>query len=235
MLSIVGGIILEGIAQWLGKLLVYPYFNVYTYFFAFVLGFSLNWLMIAESYLVIKVTFDYWRRGRKIISNYYWFEPLLYKLLGVVGGVIVPVFAFLMLRDYTSYGGYIFNVSNFISYKTSFLYIVMMFLGTWFVFEYVEYLGKKTSLLKSIFHHYFTPLASILTASFVLAIIMETGNISHGFWVYTNNWPLGNIKVLDLPVMLFLMWPLHYVVFLSFFRAFAEKEFDEIWKGDLIK
>lgn len=234
VISIAGGIILEGVAQWLGKLWIYPYFNFYTYSVFFVLGFGLYWLMIAESYLATKAFFDYLRRGKQIVRNYYWFEPLFYKLLGIIGVILVPLSAFFILSDYTSHGGYVFDISNQINYKVNFIYIITIFLGTWFVFECIEYFRKKTSLLKDIFHHYFNPLVSILIASFILAIIMETENIPFGFWRYTN-WPFENIQFLNLPVMMFLAWPLQYIAFLSLFRAFTQKESDEIWKGDLIK
>lgn len=234
IISIAGGIILEGVAQWLGKLWIYPYFNTYSYPVFFIFGFGLYWLMIAESYLATKAILDYIRRGKNIVRNYYWFEPPFYKFLGIVGFILVPLSAFFMLRDYTINGGYIFDISNQINYKVNFVYVITIFLGTWFILECIEYFRKKTSLIKDIFHHYFNPLASILLASFILAIIMETENILHGFWRYTN-WPFENIQFLNLPIMMFIAWPLHYVAFLSLFRAFTEKESDDIWKGDLIK
>src|SRR3989344_6200843 len=112
IISIAGGIILEGVAQWLGKLWVYPYFNAYTYSIFFIFGFGLYWLMIAESYLATKAILDYIRRGKQIVRNYYWFEPPFYKLLGLIGAILVPLSAFFMLHDYTSNGGYIFDISS---------------------------------------------------------------------------------------------------------------------------
>ncbi len=234
IISAIGGIILDGVVQWLGKLWIYPYFNTYTYFIFFIPGFGLYWLMIAESYLATKAIFDYLHRGKQIVRNYYWFEPPFYKFLGVVGVILISLSAFFILHDYTSNGGYIFDISNHVNYKVNFIYIITIFLGTWFVLECIEYFRKKTSLLKDIFHHYFNPLVSILIASFILAILMEMENISYSLWQYTN-WPFENIQFLNLPVMMFLAWPLHYVAFLSLFRVFTEKESDEIWKGDLIK
>src|SRR3989344_6195330 len=234
VISVIGGIILEGMAQWLGKLCVFPYFSIYSYFSISILGFGLYWLMIAESYLATKAILDYVSRGKNIVRNYYQFEPPFYKFIGIIGTILILFSIFFMLRDYMQNGGYIFDISNRINYKVNFIYVVTIFLGTWFVLESIEYFRKKTSLLKDIFHHYFNPLASILIASFILAIIMETEIIPHGLWRYTN-WPFENIQFLGLPVMIFIAWPVHYVVFLSLFRAFTDKESDEIWKGDLIK
>lgn len=181
VISIAGGIILDGVAQWLGKLWVYPYFNIYSYAILFILLFGSYWLMIAESYLATKAIFDYLRKGKQIVRRYYWFEPLFYKLLGLIGVILVPLSMFFILRDYSSGGGYIFDISNRVNYKVNFVYVIMIFLGVWFILECIEYFRKKTSLLKDIFHHYFNPLASILIASFILAIIMEVENIPFGF------------------------------------------------------
>ncbi|MEK7219495.1 MAG: hypothetical protein AAB687_02375, partial [Patescibacteria group bacterium] len=207
LISIAGGIILEGVAQWLGKLWIYPYFDTYSYFVFFIFGFGFYWLMITESYLAIKAILDYVYRGKNIVRNYYWFEPFFYKFLGIAGFILVPLSAFFMLRDYTINGGYIFDISNQVNHKMNFIYIIIIFLGIWFILESIEYLRKKTSLIKDIFHHYYNPLASILIASFILAIIMETENVFHGFWLYTN-WPFENIQFLNLPIMMFIAWPL---------------------------
>lgn len=234
--SIIGGIILEGVAQWLGKLWFYPYFNTYNYAVFFILGFGFYWLMIAESYLATKAILDYFRKGKQFIKNYSHFETSFYKFLGLIGAILVPISVFLMFNDYSvAGGGYIFDIGKEVSHKINFVFVIMIFLGTWFILESVEYFRKKTSLLKDIFQHYFNPLIAILIASFVLAIIMETENILQGFWVYSN-WPLANIKFLSLPItMLFIAWPLQYIFFLSLFRAFTEKESDEIWRGDLLE
>lgn len=234
VISVAGGIMFEGVAQWLGKLWVYPYFSIYTYALVFALGFSLYWLMIVESYLATKTVIDYVRRGKRIIRNHWRLEPGLYRALGLLGFILTPLSVILILKDYSARGGYIFSISRPVDYKVNFIYVITLFLGTWFLLEYIEYARKKTSLLKDIVHEYFAPLAAILIASTVLAVVMETENGSHAFWVYTN-WPLERIKVLGLPVMVFVAWPLHYVTFLSLFRAFAVRELGAIWSGDLIK
>ncbi|MBI4226191.1 hypothetical protein HY612_03720 [Candidatus Roizmanbacteria bacterium] len=234
IISAIGALLLDGVAQWLGKLWIYPYFNFYFYFVFFFFGFSFYWLMIAESYLAVKAIIDYLKKGKQIVQRTFRFEQRLYNILGVIGVILILLSLILIFNDYLNQGGYIFDISKNTGYKVNFLIIIMIFVGIWFVFEYIEYKYKKTSLLKDIIHHYPTPLVSILVASFLLALVMEIENLYHGFWVYTN-WPLEEIRFLNLPVIMLLAWPLHYVGFLSLFRAFTEKESDEIWRGDLIK
>lgn len=221
-------------AQWLGKLWIYPYWSAYFYAFIFIPGFSAYLLMIAESYLATKALFDYLRRGRKTITSYKSFEYKLYKPLGLTGILLIVFSLIMIIANYAKNGGYIFNINQATNIKVGFVYILTIFVGIWFMLESVEFIRKKTSLLKDIFHSYFTPALAILTSSLVLAIIMETQNIPKGFWVYTN-WPLDHIKFLGLPITMLMAWPLHYIAILSFFRAFTGSESDEIWKGDLLK
>jgi hypothetical protein len=234
VISIFGGMLIEGVAQWLGKLWIYPYFSLYAYLFFFALGFSLYWLMIVESYLAAKALIDFLRRGKHVVRTYRHFERTLYPILGLLGFALVPISIFLILQDYRSKGGYTFEITKAVDYRVNFTYVIALFLGVWFLLECLQYWRKKTSLIRDILHNHFSPLIAILVASMLLALIMETENIPHPFWVYTN-WPYESVRFLGLPVMVFVAWPLHYIAFLSLFRAFTGKQSDEIWRSDLIK
>lgn len=237
-ISTVGGIFLDGIAKWLGKLWVYPYWNFYIYLLFFIPGFAIYWLMIVESYLATKAIVDYLHKGKQIVGRYFAFEKYLYKFFGVAGLVLTAFAIIAIYINWYQSGGYIADLRDIYSvtenYKIFFLYVIILFFGFWFLFEFIEYSRKKTSLVKDIAHHYFSPIVSIFLGSFFLAIIMETQNAPLGYWVYTN-WPLQNFHLFELPILMYFAWPLHYILFLSLFRAFSQKESDEIWRGDLIK
>ena len=148
--------------------------------------------------------------------------------------MVLSFFTLLLLHDYSWQGGYQFSVASTISHKVNFSYIILIFLGVWFLAESSEYSQRKTSLLKDILHRYYIPLFAILIASFALAITWEIQNITYSFWTYLN-WPLENIKFLGLPMIMFLAWPLHYIAFLSLFRAISDELSKEIWSGDTIE
>ncbi|MDD4990118.1 MAG: hypothetical protein PHW31_02300 [Candidatus Pacebacteria bacterium] len=233
LVSAIGGLGLDGIAQWLGKLWFYPYYSLFIYSISFVGGFALYWLVIAESYLAVKLIINFLRKGKKTVTKYFKFEAVFFKAIGIIGAFLIPLAVFLILREYTIQGGYIFSISPII-YKANFWYIMLSFFGIWFLLEFAEYAQRKTSLLKNIFHRNFIPLLSIVIASFALSITMEAQNIIHGYWVYLN-WPIENIKLLGLPLFMILAWPFHYIAFLSLFRAATGAMSDEIWSGDKIK
>lgn len=194
LISIAGGLLLEGTAQWLGKLWIYPYFNGYIYSLGIIFGFGLYWLMITESYLGTKAVIDYLSKGKHTVKAPLKLEAIIYRFIGAAGIILVPLSIFLILKDYSTQGGYSFDIASPVEYKVNFVYVILIFLGAWFILEYIEYYRKKTSLLKDIFHNYFSPIIAIVIASFFLAIIMETENILHGYWIYTN-WPLPHIQI----------------------------------------
>lgn len=235
-LSMVGAVMLDGVSQWLGKLWFYPLLNNATYPFVFVFSFAIYWLMVIESYLAVKALLDAVMKGKRMVRTYFGFERPLYTSLGALGILLIPIAAALMTNDYAvQRGGYVFELTKAVDYKANFGFILLMFFGTWFLFEAIEYFRKETSLLRDILHHYFTPLIAVVLASFGTALLMETQNFfaGAGAWVYAN-WPLQEVTFLGLPVVMFLFWPIHYIFFLSLWRAFSDKESDEVWKGDLV-
>jgi|SRR3989344_249981 len=234
IVSTFGAILLEAYAQWLGKLWIYPYLNTFIYFLVFVLGFALYWLMIVETYIAAKVLLDHIYKGRHYVTKPYKFERILYYVLASVGIALIMFGTVSLISDYQNYGGYSFSINEITDYKVNFLYILSTFIGVVFVLELFEYTQHKTSFIKDLLHEYPIPFYSILIAFSVTALIMETENIPHHFWIYIN-WPYENIKFLGLPVSMFLAWPLHYLGFLSLFRAFTKEDSQEIWRGDLIK
>ncbi len=64
------------------------------------------------------------------------------------------------------------------------------------------------------------PLCAIVTAGWTTGFFMETANAAHHFWVYTN-WPLPHMTVCRVPLIVLMLWPIQYVVFLSIFGAFT--------------
>lgn len=235
LVSLLGAIGAEGIMQWLGKLWIYPFWSQLSYIFIFIPCWIIYWLMIIESYLATKAIFDYFKKGKQIVTKSYNFELIFYKILGFAGLILFSLAIFLMIRDYYLYQGkYVFEVIQNVTYKVNFGYVVMVFLGAWFILEAIEYYRKETSLIKDMIHGNFTPLWSIIIGSLVLAILMELTNEPLGYWIYTH-WPWENYKLFGLPVSIYLAWPMQYVTFLSLYRAITTDQSDEIWKGEILK
>lgn len=235
IVSTVGAILLEGIAQWLGKLWVYPYLTTNKYLLVFVLGFMAYWLMVVESYLAVKSILDTLVRVRRSHDRHSANEPAFFRALGVGGLVLVTISVLAIFYDYRMIGGYVFNITKVVPYNVKFIYIIALFVGVWFIAEFFEFRHKQTSLMKDILHNYMTPLVAIVISSVLLALFMELNNIRHGYWRYMH-WPFERLSFYGLPiVMVFVAWPLHYIMFLSVFRAITPKEAMEVWRLPISK
>jgi len=152
LVSIVGGVCLEGIAQWIGKLWVYPYFSNWTYLAVFIPGFILYWLMIAESYLGVKAIIDRYLRSKRKVTKYYSYEAKLYPLLGFVGTVLIIIALLIARQAYIDVGGYVFSIRTIENININFYSILSLFVGVWFIAEFYEYKRRETSLIKDVLH-----------------------------------------------------------------------------------
>jgi len=232
--STLGGLILDLICKWLANLWFYAFFTPQKYALLFIGGFALYWLMITESYLAIKMLLDKLKHGRRKITKSYKKERGVNIGIGLCGIVLLSAGLLLAIFEYRSRTSCFFNLSIPIDCKINFIFILMIFLGVWFLLEFLEHYLKRTSLSKNILHGYFTPIIAIIICSFMLAFIMETQNLFYNYWIYFN-WPLQHVLILKLPIMMVLAWPLHYIFFLSLLCTISKDLSKSIWRGDTIK
>jgi len=184
-------------------------------------------LMIAECYLATKAIIDKFSPHHTVSSKNYRFEPALYQALGIVGLISFCFGVSLLLADY--HHSYSFDVNLPFIHAVTFAGVLLFACGVWWCSEYVEFRRHKTSLLHDLLHGYWNPLVAILVATAVVGVSMELINLRHEYWIYAN-WPLQDFHVLGLPViMIAVAWPIHFVMFLSLFRAITAKDSAEVW------
>lgn len=206
------GLLLDGIAQWLGKLWIYPYWNEAVYASTFVIGFCAYWLATAESYLAVRAILAHWRpKNTAAITRRY--EVALFRTLGLAGLLLCVAGVALLLGDYGR-TGYIFQIRKPLPVKVHFSYFLIAFVGVWLTLEWVQLARGRLSLLKTVLSGEWQPLCSLIIASAGFGVFWETVNAAHHFWIYTN-WPLPQVQLMSIPVSVLLTWPLQYVIFLS--------------------
>ena len=207
------GVFLDGFAQWLGKLWIYPYWSLPVYATTFVIGFSAYWLATAETYLAAKAVLCRRQslplRAMKIRR----YEPLFLRVLGIAGAALSLTGTVLLWNGY-SQTGYIFEIQKTFPIKTSFGYFVVAFIGIWFTLEWIQFARGRLSLLQAIVRGHRRPAYALLISSGLSGLFWETVNAGHHFWIYTN-WPFPQWRVAGIPVVVLLSWPLQYIVFLS--------------------
>jgi len=208
------------------------------YFILFIPGFAFYWIVICESYLATKAILDLLRKGKIYITKSFKWEITFFKFLGILGVTLLVLSLILFYFDFSGQSS-LFIRGLDLSQKTSsyvlpFYLVLTLFFGLWFILEYLQFSKKKSSLIKDILHYHFSPLLAIILGSVFLAILMESQNLLYDMWAYIN-WPLESITFIGLPIVILLTWPLHYILFLSLWRAFTDEQSEEVWKGDLIK
>lgn len=225
-----GGIIIEGVGQWLGKLWFYPYFTSWQYLMICIPGFYLYMLTIAEGYLAMKAIADRlinWHSSNNRPKR----TRLTNSMIRNVGIIMIVVGLLAIGVDYVSQGGYIFNIFSPSAFKVNFWMIVFLFVGIFLICESVEFKHREVSFITDIYRHYWNPIIAIFLSTFLIGLSMELLNIKLGFWVYVN-WPLQNIHLLGLPIiMIAVAWPAQFVMFLSLFRAVTAKDSKDVWSS----
>jgi hypothetical protein len=231
LISTLGGLAVEGIGQWIGKLWFYPFFTLHQYQKATTLGFSLYMTTIAEVYIASKSIIDRFIRPPKIARSSFIWEKKLYPKFLLLGILFVAASLALSYRQYEKAGGYFFDATKIVNFHISFFTIIMAPLGIWLICEYIENRRRQMSFLKDISREYWNPLLAIILSTLIVGFSMEIINLRYGYWVYVN-WPLQQVRVFNLPVLMIgLAWPLHFVMFLSMFRAIAAERSINVWSA----
>ena len=210
------GLLLDGSAQWIGKLWIYPYWNPAVYGGTFVIGFCAYWLLLAETYFLAKALL---RRLRPVSSA---FSPKHHRATApmISGSMLAGTGLLLAAADYRAAGGYRFAITRPTPVHVHFACFLLLFTGAWLLLEALQRRQGKPSLLDAMGRRDWVPPAALLSAGWIFGFLMETTNAGQHFWIYTN-WPLPKASLCGVPAVVLLAWPLQYVVFLSTFNVFA--------------
>ncbi|MBI2054641.1 MAG: hypothetical protein HYT39_00885 [Candidatus Sungbacteria bacterium] len=229
LLSIIGGLLLEAVANWIGKLWIYPYFSVTTYIFVLVPGYFIYWLMIYGTYYAARAAVGRWAYSTP--REYKRLSHLLYPMGGLIAAFVLPVTLWLIFRSYFLEGGFIIDIAHPSAAYVSFVYVLLLFLGVWLLLEFIEYIEGRGSLIRSLLSGDFAPLIAIVVATFTWGVLMELSNIPAFLWEYTH-WPFSAWNIGGIPLSVLLVgWPVHYIAFLSLFQVFIRgKTFAGVWK-----
>jgi hypothetical protein len=213
----ISGLLLDGVAQWVGKLWIYPYWTKGLYVSTFVLGFCAYWLLLTETFLLGRALLRVLARSLRRQAPPPWIARAL-RGSALCGGVLTISGLALAARGYDSAGGYYFEISLPSKPHVPFACFPLIFVGAWLILEFLQHRRGRDSLLSSILRGEWITLASVLLPAWIFGLFMETVNTAGHFWRYTN-WPLQPYTVLGVPVVVLLLWPLQYVVFLSVYQV----------------
>lgn len=213
MVGAVSGLLLDGTAQWLGKLWIYPYWNNAFYGATFVIGFAAYWIAIVESYLAVRSLLKrYFLRPSKRMA-FASERATLFRTLGYAGAALTCIGIAVLSHNYRR-TGYRFDIRTVFPLHSPLTGLLATFAGFWLILERVQYGRRYDSLLGCLMDGDRTPLYALLLASAIFGFLWETVNSAHHFWRYTN-WPMPQVHFAGAPAAVFVAWPFQFVVFLS--------------------
>jgi hypothetical protein len=205
-----GGLVLEVIAQWLGKLWFYPYWTTWFYWLTLLPGYAFYWLAIVESYLAAKAVLDHVRRRRSVVATRPSAVP--WDALGV-GGLACLVGAAFWFWRWAAAHGWSFAVVRPAPQAPPFAWVLLAFLGAWLTLEWLTHRRGTSSFVDSVWRGDWVPPAAVLAGSAVVGPVMEAQNNLHYFWRYTH-FPAPEASVAGVQATVLATWPLQYLVFL---------------------
>jgi len=228
------GVFMDIFIQLLAKMWVFnkiqPWFYIIFLFFGFIFYFEI----IAESYFATKSILD------KIFK-----KPKLKSIENKkLGSILKPIFVISILIVifssiyygiiYYLRGGYFHNFGKTTDLNTSLVVPIFLSLALWGIAEFIAFRKNKNSLIKNMLRGYYRPLMAIFLTCLWLGLLMELWNVPVEYWAY-NNMPFLDVHIFGIPIIVLLLWPLHYIPFLSWYNVFSEKLPEDPWEIDKIK
>lgn len=103
-----------------------------------------------------------------------------------------------------------------------------IWLGIFFMLEFLCFKQKKETLTRDIIRHNFIPLIAIILSSLSVIILIEWFNAPFQVWVF-DNWGSDQFNFLSIPAAAYLIWPIQYLVLLPLIRFFDNSNRENIW------
>ncbi len=118
--------------------------------------------------------------------------------------------------------GYILNIllisKIYSSPSVRFYILTLFFVSTFCIFEYIGFKQNKKTLTHDLLSGNWWPIIFILVANVVAIIVIEFANAPFQVWTFAN-WPFDHLRLLNLPIIAILLWPIQFPVFLSMLRT----------------
>ncbi|WP_027342143.1 hypothetical protein [Hamadaea tsunoensis] len=201
--GVTAGVVLELSAQWLGRLWFYPYWTPWFYGLIVLPGFAFYWLSIVASYLAAKAVLDAVARPGPRVS----ITPAVPLLLGALTLLTSLTCTILWYAR----RGFSLAPTHPVPAAPPFFLIAAALTGAALLAQGLLLRRRLCSPAGAVRHGYWVPGAAVLLASVVLSVVMEILNTAHHHWAYAH---FPGPAVAGVPVLVFVAWPVQYLIFL---------------------
>ncbi len=172
------------------RLWYYPYFNPLAYLlFIAPVGYIIFGIILYVFYRLFKKNYDDNVKPGRMSKV----KAIIYKVIintELIAGILMTAFGFThLLRLYQTFNVNWFEINKNIDIPVNVWYLVVMWLGLFFIMEFSCYFFNKETLTRDLIRGDLVPLISIILASIICIILVEIFNYPFQIWTFTN-WPL---------------------------------------------
>jgi hypothetical protein len=234
LVGFLGGVFLDGIAHWLSRLWVYPFWDSTFYLAVFVIGFSAYYLSVISSYLIVKTIIDKTRKGKKYITRPKKSLKSVFFILLILSVILISIGISGMLIGFTNGTYPLFGDNAPVETSVNVFFIIPLFFGIWFFIESLGYQMGKNTFIKELIHGYYDSFLAVFFSSMFYLIVMESQNGPIELWKYLN-WPLQDVKLFYTPIVAIIAWPFHYLLIISLYKVISGDQTKNLLEGDQIE
>ena len=226
--SLIFSFSLDFFFHYLTRLWYYPHIPYWIYIPigpAFYLFYSLVLFILYKNFK--QILNRYVHGGRLSIINHVVYKVTM-NILFVVGIIGVYLSTSFGLSNASTFNFPVYSTSEVSTQTIPIWFVLVILPSLYFIIEYACYLEKKETFVFDIIRKDFIPLIAILLANFTGIFLIEIINVPVQIWMFTN-WPLSEVKFLTLPLLVWIAWPLQFLLMLSLFRFVLDKKEMDIW------
>lgn len=219
--SVIVTIIMEVSGNIIGNFWFYPYYSFGQYISLIFFNFFAYCFLLLESYwaarsfLKIKIKSGAYSKsfarlldGMAELFSYFWIPALIAMLIA------------LKYQEYPRTLGGLIN-SKF-GNNVPLLAFLAFAICLWLFCEGKSFQRRGPTVLFDLMKGDYRNIAFALSASAVTSIVFEYYNLFFSFWVY-DNVPFADINFFNIPVAVFLAWPLQYLVLIPLYGLVVGK------------
>lgn len=211
------------------RLWYYPYFNPVIYLLFLVpIGYVIYGIILYVFYRLFKKNFDDNVSPGRMSK----IKAIVYKIIInaelIIGIVLTTLGLNYLLKTYYLFNVKWFEINRYLNMSINIWYPILMWFGLFFIMEFICYFLGRETLTRDLIRGNFVPFISIILASLMCVLFVEVFNYPFQIWAFAN-WPMDQVKLLNIPLIAYLVWPMQYLILLPLIRIFDGKNIENVW------
>lgn len=227
LIGLLFGLLLETFGMIFTRLWYYPHGNIGLYFLLTPIAHPLYFFFLYQVYDFFHRKFFNSTTPLTVHPQSRFYKNLI-RTLAVLGflGIFIALIKCLIIIQSVNVPLFAININYrvLIDWWLPFLASFSLF----FLSEYACFTENKPTLIFDLLNGRGSVLFAIILASLVGILFIEFANAPLGLWVF-DNWAFNDIRIANIPLLAYLVWPTQFLIFLSFLRLVFRPRTLKIW------